>query len=120
MSCKSLGGLWIVMESEGEDPNSGTWSSILSLGYDPQKKRYLGNFIASMMTHLWQYSGALDESGKKLILDTEGPRCEEEGMAKYQDIIEIINEDHWILSSRILEEDGKWCSFMSAHHRRRN
>ena len=119
LTCRSLGGLWTVLESEGEAPEGGSWSSIMTLGYDIEKKCYVGTFIVSIMTYLWLYEGSIDESSNKLTLDTEGPRCNQDGMAKYQDIIEIIDDDHWILSSQILEEDGKWQSFMSAHHRRR-
>lgn len=118
MRCRSLGGLWLIAESEGEMPESGAWSSVLTLGYDPEKQCYLGTFVASMMTHLWQYAGAFDESGKKLILDTEGPQFEKEGLGRYQDIVEIIDDDHWILSSQIQGEDGKWQVFMTSHHRR--
>ena len=39
-------------------------------------------------------------------------------MAKYQDIIEIVSDDHRTLSSQILT-DGKWHRFMTAHYRRR-
>ena len=119
MHCRSIGGLWVVMENEGQEPNGNTWSSILTLGYDPQNQRYQGTFIASMMIHLWHYVGVLDPSCTKLILDTEGPKCDQEGLAKYQDIFEIIDTDHWVLSSQILDENGKWHSFMSAHHRRK-
>lgn len=70
------------------------------------------------MTHLFIYSGSLDENGQRLILDTEGPRCDQPGLAKYQDIIEMVDQDHMILSSQILGEDGVWHHFMTAHHRR--
>ena len=45
---------------------------MMSLGFDPQKGRFVGTFIGSMMTHLWIYDGALDASGQALILDAEG------------------------------------------------
>lgn len=120
MSCSSLGGLWLIAEGEGEAPESGTWKSVMTLGYDPEKKQYVGTFVVSIITHLWLYSGSIDESGTKLILDTEGPKWEQEGMARYQDIIKIIDEDHWVMTSQILGEDGEWHEFMSAHHRRSN
>lgn len=118
LSCRSLEGLWVVMESGGESPEMGKWSTILTLGYDPQVKKYVGTFIGSMMTHLWTYAGSLDASGRILTLDTEGPRFEGEGLAAYQDIVEIIDDDHWILSSKVRGDDGQWNSFMSAHYRR--
>ena len=120
MTCRSLGGLWTILESEGESTETGTWSSIMTLGYDLETKRYMGTFIASIMSHLWLYSGSVDESGRKLTLDTEGPKFNQDGLAKYQDIIEIVGDDHWVLTSQILEDDGTWQQFMSAHHWRRN
>ena len=119
LTCRPLGGLWVVLESEGEMPENGSWSSIMTLGYDLEKKHYVGTFVASIIAHLWLYEGSVDESGNTLTLNTEGPRGDQEGMAKYQDIIEIIDDDNWVLSSQILEDSEKWRPFMSAGHRRR-
>ena len=86
---------------------------MMSLGFDPQKGRFVGTFIGSMMTHLWIYDGALDASGKALILDAEGPNCTgaaDGKLAKYQDIIEWQSDDHRVLRSRMLGEDGTWRS----------
>ena len=116
---RSVGGLWIVNEGTGEMPGGGTMNSIMTLGYDPQQQRYVGTFIASMMTHLWLYEGKLDASGKVLTLDAEGPAFTGEGMAKYQDIVTIKSNDHWVLSSKVQGEDGQWTQFMTAHYRRK-
>ena len=116
---RSLGGLWTVGEGEGEMPGGGTCQSIMTLGYDPQTGRFVGTFIASVMTHLWPYNGSLDAAGKVLTLDSEGPGFAGDGtMAKYQDIIEFVSDDHRILSSQCLGEDGRWIPFMKAHYRR--
>ena len=48
-----------------------------------------------MMTHLWIYNGALDESEKILTLDTEGLNFSQSAIAKYQDIIEFVSD--WTL-----------------------
>src|SRR2546425_6168325 len=61
---RTLGGIWVLCEGRGEMPGGGIAISVMTLGYDPSKKRYLGTFVASMMTHLWQYDGALDAAGK--------------------------------------------------------
>ena len=118
---RSLGGLWTIGEGKGEMPGGGPMTSIMTLGYDPQKERFVGSFIASMMTHLWPYEGTLDPSGKVLTLDSEGPSFTGDGRTvKYQDIIEWKSDDHRTLSSRAKGDDGKWGPFfMTAHYRRK-
>jgi hypothetical protein len=102
-------------------PGGGPMTSIMTLGYDPQKERFVGTFIASMMTHLWPYEGTLDAAGKVLTLDSEGPSFTGDGrVVKYQDVIEWKSDDHRTLSSRALGDDGKWgLFFMTAHYRRK-
>jgi Protein of unknown function (DUF1579) len=117
---RSLGGLWVMGEGTGEAPDGSLVTSVITLGYDPQKQRFVGTFVASMMTHLWTYDGALDASGKVLTLDTEGPTFSGNGaMAKYQDIVELRSDDHRVLRSQMLGDDGKWHGFMTAHYRRK-
>lgn len=115
---RSLGGLWIVGEGHGEMPCGGEATMLLTLGYDPSTKRYVGTWIGSMMTHLWIYDGSL--SGNVLTLEADGPDFGTPGkMAKYRDIIEMKSDDHRTLTSQALGEDGRWHSFMTAHYRRK-
>jgi Protein of unknown function (DUF1579) len=116
---RSLGGLWTIGEGEGEMPDGGTGKTLMTLGYDPQSDRYIGTFIGSMMTHLWIYNGSLDATEKVLTLDTEGPNFSQSAMAKYKDIIEFVSDDHRVLTSQILGDDGNWLQFMTAHYRRK-
>ena len=99
---RSIGGLWIQAEGQGEMPGGGgAATTITTLGYDPHRKRFVGTFVASMMTHLWLYDGSLDAAERVLTLDTEGHDMSAEGkMAKYQDVIE--SDDHRVLRSRVL------------------
>jgi hypothetical protein len=115
---RSLGGVWIIAEGEGEMPDGSLGKTIMTLGFDPKKDRFVGTFIASMMTHLWPYNGSLDATGKVLTLDSEGPNFSSGEMAKYQDIIEFVSNDHKILTSQILMDDGTWNHFMTAHYHR--
>lgn len=116
---RSLGGLWTV--GEGTMPyEGGEHQTIMTLGYDPQQKKFVGTFIGSMMTHLWPYSGSLDTAGKVLTLDSEGPSFMEEGkMAKYHDMIEFVDDNHRTLSSEYQNADGTWTKFMTAHYYRK-
>lgn len=47
-------------------------TTIMTIGYDPHRQRFVGTFVASMMTHLWMYEGALDDGERVLTLETEG------------------------------------------------
>jgi hypothetical protein len=118
-SVRSLGDLWVLCEGRGEMPGGGMATTLMTLGYDPQKQRYVGTWVGSMMTHLWVYDGYLDPEEKVLMLNAEGPSWAEEGkLAKYKDVIEIQSEDHRVLRSHMLGDDGQWHQFMTAHYRR--
>lgn len=119
-SVRSLGGLWVLCEGQGEMPGGGTATFLMTLGYDPQKKQYVGTWVGSMMSYLWVYDGSLDAAGKVLTLNAEGPSCAGDGkLAKYRDVIEIKSADHRVLTSHLLGDDGQWCAFMTAHYRRK-
>lgn len=119
-SVRSLGGLWTLAEGRGELPDGGPATTIMTLGYDPQRRRFVGTFIGSMMTHLWVYDGVLNAAEKVLTLHTEGPDMAVEGrIAKYKDVIEFKSDDHRVLTSHVLGDDGKWHGFMTAHYQRR-
>jgi hypothetical protein len=112
-------GAWVVCEGEGEMPDGGRATSLMSLGFDPERGRVVGTFIASAMAHLWIYDGALDAPADTLRLDTEGPGFEEgTTTAKYVDEIAFQDDDHRTLTSRFLALDGTWRLFMTSHYRR--
>jgi hypothetical protein len=116
---RSLGGLWILAEGQGEMPGCGAATTVLTLGYDPQQQRYVGTWIGSMMTHLWLYEGSLDAAGRVLTLNAEGPDMAAAGkMAQYKDVIDLKSDDHRVLTSHMRGEDGEWHGFMTAHYRR--
>ena len=116
---RSLGDLWVLAEGEGETPDGGIERSVMTLGYDTQKARYVGTWIGSMMTHLWVYDGALDAAGRVLTLEAEGPSMAGDGtMATYRDVIEFKDDDHRVLTAHVLGDDGTWQQFMTSNYRR--
>jgi hypothetical protein len=112
--------VWVQCEGRSPLPDGGTATMVMTLGYDPAKKRFVGTFIGSMMTNMWVYEGELDAAGKVLTLDAEGPSfADPTKTAKYKDAIEIKNPDYRVLTSRYLGDDGQWHQFMTAHYRRK-
>jgi hypothetical protein len=117
---RSLGGLWILAEGQCEMPGGGTATTLMTLGYDPQKKRFVGTWIGSMMTYLWVYDGELDAAERVLTLNAEGPSMATEGkIEKYKDVIEFKSDNHRVLTSHMLGDDGEWHGFMTANYRRK-
>jgi Protein of unknown function (DUF1579) len=116
---RSFGKLWTIGEGSSDTPEGGTCESIMTLGYDPQAKHFVGTFIASIMTHLWPYNGLLDASGRALTLNSIGPSFTGDGtMANYQDIIEFLSDDHRTLTAKVQAADGSWSQFMKSDYRR--
>lgn len=118
-SVRSLGGLWVLAEGSVITPEGKPDKVLFTFGYDPERKKFVGSFIGSMMTNMWLYEGSLDAAGKVLTLDTQGPSFAGDGSTSpYQDIVEVIDANHRLLKSRVLGADGKWTEFMTARYRR--
>ena len=117
---RTLGKFWTIGEGAGSNPDDGACDSIMTLGYDPRTKRFVGSFVTGAMSHLWPYLGSLDASGKILTLDSEGPSFSGDGtLSKYQDIIEFLSPDHRTLTARVQSSDGSWRQFMLSHYHRK-
>lgn len=118
MSCRTLGGLWIICESHGEQADGDPWSSIMTIGFDPEQKRYVGTFVGSMMANIWHYQGVVDATGNRLPLNSEGPKFDGSGRGSYRDTIEIIDKDNWLFTSELQDDEGQWVQFMTGPHTR--
>lgn len=117
---RMLGGFWLVSEGRGEMPGMpGPMNSVLTLGYDPQKGKYIGSWIDSTSSYFWKSEGSVDASGKVLTLESEGPCPMKPGTAKFRDVVEIKSNDHHVLTSSMQGDDGKWQKMMTAHYRRK-
>jgi hypothetical protein len=116
---RKLGELWIIGEGDGKTSDGQVAKSMITLGYDPAAKKFVGTFIASMMSNLWPYEGTLDEATDRLTLESEGPSFEMDGtIAKYQDVIEIVNSNHYRMISYIQSPTEEWQQFMVADYTR--
>ena len=108
-SVRSIGPLWVM----GEGAAGEAFRSVLTLGYDPEQKLFVGTWIDSATPYLWHFTGRLDEAKQVLILETEGPRWGVMGTrAKYRERHEFVDADHRTTASSIQNDDGSWFTFL--------
>jgi hypothetical protein len=118
-SVRAVGGFWVLAENRGEIQDI-KFTGFMTLGYDAQKKLYVGTWVDSMTSYLWTYEGTLDDAGKVLTLNTKGPSPYKPGeLCRFRDMIEIKSKDHKVLSSSFEGEDGNWVPMMTMHFRRK-
>ena len=116
---RAVGDLWVVADGTGDMPGGGTGTMVMTLGFDPERGRFVGTWIGSMMNILWHYDGELDASGTVLTLNSEGPFFDEVGgRTKYRDIITKVDDQHRILTGNFLNREGRWEQMMEAHYYR--
>lgn len=119
MSSRMLGEFWVVNEIKA-DLMGTPMTGLQTIGYDSEKKAYVGTWVDSMMSHMWKYEGAVDKSGKILTLGADGPNFMTPGKTtKYQDIYEFKSADHIIATSKMMGEDGKWVTIMTGNMKRK-
>jgi hypothetical protein len=119
VTSRTLGGWWVVNEMRAE-MHGVTIQALQTIGYDPIKKKYVGTWVDSMLNHMWHYEGTVDETGKKLNLEAEGPNLMAQGkVARFRDSYEFKTPDHIVATSAMQGEDGTWVTFMTGDMRRK-
>ncbi len=117
-SVRMLGDLWMVGESTGLMPGGKPMTAIMTIGFDPEKQRFVGTWVGSPMASMFVYEGTLDEDARTLTLNTTGADCTDPGkQADYQDII-VLTDSGRELRSRMRTPDGEWMDIMRAVYTR--
>lgn len=118
-SATMVGGFWLVGRSEASMFGMPV-NNLLTIGYDPAKKKYVGTFVCSMDSTLWTYEGTMDETGRKLTLETEGPSpLDPKKTAKYRETLELKDKDHKVFTSFMKGDDGEWVKIVTMEYRRK-
>jgi hypothetical protein len=116
---RTLGEIWVLAEGQGEMPGGSIGHTLMSLGFDPVRRRFIGTWIGSMMTHMWVYDGTLDAEGRVLSLESDGPSMTGDGTtSRYRDAIEFRHDNERTLTASVRQPDGSWQTFMVATYRR--
>lgn len=119
-SVRGVGPYWVQCEGQISMPEGGPGTTVMTLGYDPQARKFVGSFIGSMMTNMWVYDGQLDAAGKVLTLAATGPSFTDPSKTTtFHDIVEVVSDNQRTLSSQYQSDDGAWHRFMTLHYRRK-
>jgi hypothetical protein len=114
---RMLGGFWMISEGGNEEMG---YKFLLTLGYDPKKKKYIGSWTDSMTSYLWRYEGTVNPAGNTLTLETEGPSpMTPDKLTKFREVTEFKGKDLRVFTSSALGGDGKWNTFLTVTARRK-
>lgn len=118
-SIRPLGGFWTVSEIKStmmDQPFTGN----MTLGYDTDKKKFVGTWVDSMTGRLWQYEGTVDPTGKILTLESEGTCPMKPGkLIRFKEVLEMQGKDDKLFTSFMQGEDGNWVTMMTSRAHRK-
>jgi hypothetical protein len=115
---KPVGGFWTVSDVKGTMFNQ-PFNGQMTLGFDAEKKKYVGTWVDSMTGKQWSYEGVRD--GNALTLEAEGACPMKPGkVTKFKEVIELKDKNHKVFTSNMLGEDGKWIPTMTSKATRVN
>lgn len=116
-SVRALGDFWVMSNLKG-DMAGQPFEGVMTLGYDPEKKKYIGTWVDSMTSYMWKYEGTVDATKNKLTLETEGP-SPMGGTCKFRESIEFKSDDHRVFTSTMQDTDGQWITVLTANMHRK-
>jgi hypothetical protein len=88
---RPVGGFWTISEATGQVMGA-PFKGVMTLGFNPADEKYVGTWVDSMQNRMWQYTGTVDQAGKKLTLDTEGPCPMQAGkILKFQETLSSLD-----------------------------
>ena len=109
--------------AHGEQGMGGqTMKSQFTIGYDAAKKTYRGTFVSNCDPTLWTYhAGSVDASGKMLTLEAEGPAMmlTKKKTTQYKETFKIVDADHREFTSSMVDDEGKWITFLTSKYTRK-
>jgi hypothetical protein len=115
-NARIIGGFWMVGENTGKMMEM-PFTGIMTLGFDAEKKHYIGSWIDSMTGYMWQYKGKVD--GNKLVLETRGPCPKKPGtLSNFKETFEIQGNDKKVFTSEFQEDDGSWTKMVTTTYTR--
>jgi hypothetical protein len=102
-----VGGFWAVFDVKFPEMMMGfPWHGHGTIGYDPEKKKYVGTFVHSAAPHMSIGEGTMDAAGKVLTMNWEGMGPSGK-MEKMREVYEKKDKDNATMTMYGTGPDGK-------------
>src|SRR5262245_4202533 len=105
-----IGGFFVVGKWTG-NVYGGDYSAVQTLGYDVDKKAYLGNWIDNTMSYQWPLHGSWDADKKELVISASGPGPTG-GICRFRERYQFKSADSITVVAEMLQKE-KWVTFMT-------
>ena len=106
-TCTMLGDFWLVFDIKTDNMMGMPWHGHGHLGYDPEKKKYVGSFIDSMAPQGMTGEGTMDATGKIRTMIWTGKDHETGKMGTMREVSEHKDKDHGVMTMSKVGSDGK-------------
>jgi hypothetical protein len=117
-SARMLGGFWLLADGKSDSAEM-PFAYRLTLGFDPEKRKYIGTWVDSMTSYLWRYEGSVDPSGRILTLETTGYCPTQPGkLVQFREVTEFKDSAHRRFTSTMQNADGTWTTLLTVNYRR--
>lgn len=114
-----LGDYWIVMESKSDIKGSAS-ESLLTLGYDDARKKFVSSWVDTGTSMLWTFEGKLDPSGRILTMESEGGGIHILGKKpRFKEVTEFKTADHRVYTLSMRQDKGDWLVLTTLHAHRK-
>lgn len=118
-TARRIGASWVLADSAVVAPGM-QFARALTLGYDPQAKKYVGSWVDSNSMHIGTYEGTMDAAGKTLTLEGEMPSPFAAGkLVRVREVIELKDRDQKVVTTSLQGEDGRWQTLVTVNARRK-
>lgn len=116
---RKVGQFWVVAESTVTFMDQ-EMAGIRTFGYDSLKKKYVSTAVGSFSSHLWNYEGTVDATGKVLTMEADGPAPYAPGtLCKWRDQFEFKSADHRVFTNLVQLKDSTWVPVVKVESHRR-
>jgi hypothetical protein len=102
-----LGDFWAIFDLKTDDFMGMKWHGHGTLGYDEEKKKYIGTFIENMGPHRMLGEGTMDATGKVLTMIWDGIDHETGKPGKMKEVSERKDKDSGTMTMTKIGSDGK-------------